>query len=150
MGPGFSGFGATVDWPGAHYLREHSDHFPKAKNVLSVRDADSWYQSMDNTIQPILRNSDDPYSIGKKLISEGVFGGKIDDRNYMIEVYKKNIADIQATFGQDRLLTYELGTGWDPLCQILRCKIPNEPYPYGNSSEQFEGNLAAVTSTPSG
>ncbi len=146
----FADFGATVDWPGAHYWRELSDHFPKAKIVLSVRDADSWYQSIDNTILPILRSSEDPDSIGQKLISEGVFGGEVDDRNHIVEVYKKHIADVQATFGQDRLLTYELGSGWDPLCQFLGCKIPDEPYPYGNSSEQFEGNVAAVTDTPSG
>tara|TARA_R110002096_G_scaffold74746_3_gene176932 strand:- start:8588 stop:9208 length:621 start_codon:yes stop_codon:yes gene_type:complete len=146
----FSGFGATVDWPGASYWRELSRHFPKAKIVLSIRDADSWYDSMDNTILPILRNSDDMESIGIKVISERVFAGKINDREHMIDVFNKNIAEIQAAFGTDRLLTYQLGSGWEPLCQFLGCEIPDEPYPFGNSSEQFEGKVAAVTNTPSG
>ena len=146
----FSDFSATVDWPAAYFWRELSDYYPEAKIILSVRDSDSWYQSMDNTILPILRSSTEPESIGVKLIAEGVFGGKIDDRDHMIEVYNKNIADIQATFGQDRLLTLGLGSGWDPLCQFLGCPVPNQPYPRGNSSDQFSDNVDAVTDTPSG
>jgi len=146
----FSDFHATVDWPAAYFWRELSDYFPNAKIILSVRDAESWYQSMDKTILPMLRTSEEPESIGIKLIAEGVFGGKINDREHMIEVYNKNIANVQSTFGQDRLLTVELGGGWDPLCQFLDCPIPDEPYPRGNSSDQFSGNAAAAMSTPSG
>ncbi|SDX94911.1 hypothetical protein SAMN05444358_1195 [Ruegeria halocynthiae] len=146
----FSEYNATVDWPGAYFWRELSAHFPKAKIILSVRDADSWYESMDNTILPILRNSDDPKSIGVKLIADGVFGGNIADRDHMVSVYKKNIADIQAEFGEDRLLTYELGSGWDPLCDFLGCPIPDQPYPRGNATDEFQRKVDAITDAPSG
>lgn len=146
----FSEYNATVDWPAAYFWRELSDHYPKAKIILSIRDADSWYQSMENTILQILRNSEDPESIGIKLIADGVFSGNITDRDHMIAVYKQNIADVQATFGPDRLLTLELGAGWKPLCQFLGCQIPDEPYPRGNSSDQFKDKVDAATSTPSG
>jgi len=105
---------------------------------------------MDKTILQILRNSEDPESIGMKLIADGVFGGNIADRDHMIAVYNKTISDVQAEFGSDRLLTYELGSGWEPLCEFLDCAIPDQPYPRGNASDEFQGNVDAVTNTPSG
>ena len=146
----FSDYIATVDWPAAHFWRELSTHFPKAKIILSIRDADAWYQSMSNTILPILENSEDPQSIGVKLIKDGVFGGEITDREHLIATFNKNTADVQAMFGNDRLLTLELGSGWEPLCEFLDCPIPNVPYPHGNSSDQFDQNVSDVTDTPSG
>jgi len=146
----FADYNATVDWPAAHFWRELSAYFPAAKIILSVRDADAWYDSMDKTILQILRNSEDPESIGMKLIADGVFGGNITDRDHMIAVYNKTISDVQAEFGSDRLLTYELGSGWEPLCEFLDCAIPDQSYPRGNSSEEFQGNVDAVTNTPSG
>jgi len=83
LGSSFFGFGATVDWPGAHYWRKLSDHYPKEKIVLSARDAESWNRSIEKSILPILPSSEDLEFIGFKLIAEGVFGGKIDNRMHM-------------------------------------------------------------------
>ncbi len=146
----FSEYRSTVDWPGAFFWRDLSEHFPKARIILSVRDADDWYRSMDKTILPILRTSDDPDSIGLKLIGDGVFGGRIDDRDHMISVYKKNISEVQAAFGPDRLLTYQLGSGWEPLCRFLACPVPDQPYPHANATDKFQTNIDAVTDAPSG
>jgi hypothetical protein len=52
----FDGFKATVDWPAAHYWRELAAHFPEAKILLTYRDAESWYASMEKTILTLLRN----------------------------------------------------------------------------------------------
>src|SRR6266700_2820133 len=41
---------ATVDWPGAAYWRELTDAFPQAKVILTVRDADRWFDSAVQTI----------------------------------------------------------------------------------------------------
>src|SRR5438105_7477889 len=46
----FSGFQATVDWPGSFFYRELVDAFPEAKVLLSVRDGESWERSMRETI----------------------------------------------------------------------------------------------------
>ena len=43
----FQDYQAAVDWPAAFYWRELSAHFPDAKIILSLRDADKWYASMD-------------------------------------------------------------------------------------------------------
>ena len=137
----FSGYGSAVDWPSAYFWRELSEYYPDAKVLLTVRSTDSWYESMTNTIFKTLKASTDPASIGLKLIGEGVFGGRLDDRAHAIAVYEKNIADVQAAFTQERLLTYHLGEGWEPLCQFLGEPVPNRgrlragPSPPGRSAD---------------
>lgn len=137
----FSGYQATVDWPAAFFWRELSALWPDAKILLTKRDADSWYRSMENTILKVLRESDDPDSIGERLIAQQVFGGNLKDRDHVISVYNQNIADVQAAFGPDRLLTYNLGDGWEPLCNFLGKPIPREPYPRGNEPGSFHATI---------
>jgi Sulfotransferase domain len=50
----FSGYRSQVDWPGARYWRELSQYFPKAKVILSVRDPDAWFDSVQATIAPFV------------------------------------------------------------------------------------------------
>ncbi len=132
----FAGFGATVDWPAARYWRELADFYPNAKILLTVRDAESWYASMDNTIFKFLRETDDPDTIGVKLIKHGVFGGDMS-RNHAIEIFNANTAAVQAAFPPERLLTYTIGDGWEPLCAFLDRPVPDEPYPHTNKPGDF-------------
>lgn len=146
----FSDFNATVDWPSAYYWRELSAHFPYAKIILSVRDSNSWWESMDKTIFKLLRKtSDDPGTIARKLIATDVFGGQINNRDHAISIYEQNTKDVQAAFGQDRLLTYEVGSGWAPLCDFLGCPIPDTPYPHGNKTEGFQERVDAAENATS-
>jgi hypothetical protein len=126
-----------VDWPTAYYWRELSDYYPDAKVLLTVRDAESWYESIAKTILKILEKLTDPDSIGLKMISEGVFHGRLDDREYAIDLYEKHNAAVREAIAPDRLLEYNLGDGWDPLCSFLGKPIPAEPYPQSNDGEEF-------------
>ena len=46
----FEGKDSIVDWPGSYHWRELMDVYPDAKVLLSVRDADSWFDSVSETI----------------------------------------------------------------------------------------------------
>ncbi|MGI3186254.1 sulfotransferase family protein [Nioella aestuarii] len=140
----FQGFRATVDWPSTHYWDVLADHYPEAKIILSVRDSESWFNSMQNTILPVLRDSTDPESFGTAVIRAQVFTGRLDDRDHIIGVYEDHIARVKATIPSERLLTYELGSGWGPLCAFLGCEAPSEPYPSGNRPDQFHEKIAAA------
>jgi len=134
----FAGFGSAVDWPSAAYWRETAAHFPDAKALLTVRDAEKWYDSINNTIFEIIRIKDDPATLAIGLIRDRVFGGNIEDRDHVIATYEKNVADVKAAFGPDRLLAYELGSGWDPLCNFLGLPVPDEAFPRVNSTAEFQ------------
>ncbi|MEM9631903.1 MAG: sulfotransferase family protein [Pseudomonadota bacterium] len=141
----FSDYRATVDWPAAFFWRELSAHFPEAKIILSVRDADGWYRSMDNTILKALRTGGNPDTVGQRLVAQRVFKGRLDDRDHIIAAYKKNTSDVQAAFDPNRLLTYELGSGWKPLCDFLGCEIPDDPYPRSNNADDFHRKFETVS-----
>ncbi len=148
----FQGYRAQVDWPGAAYWRELADHYPDAKVILSLRDPDSWYDSVQATIGPVmttLRGRHDSAHMNAiaemchSLIVEGIFGGRLDDREHAISAFNAHAADVQASISAERLLVYETGTGWDPLCDFLGTPVPDEPYPSTNSTKQFREGGAA-------
>ena len=138
----FAGYASAVDWPAAYFWRQLSAYYPDAKVLLTVRSAESWYESMSNTILKVLESSTDPDSVGLRMIGEGVFGGRLDDRAHAIAVYKKNTADVQAAIPRQRLLTYHLGDGWQPLCRFLDKPIPDSAFPRTNSTEEFKAMFA--------
>ena len=69
------------------------------------------------------------------------FGGNIDDRSHVIDVYNQHNAAVKAAFGPERLLEYQLGSGWEPLCKFLGLDVPDVAYPRGNSSAEFGPNI---------
>lgn len=140
----FDGFRATVDWPGARYWRDLAAHFPKAKILLTYRDPESWYASMKKTILTMLRDPNRTEGMAPRLARD-VFGGEVHDKHHVISVYNRNVAEVQAAFGADRLLTYELRSGWGPLCTFLDVDIPTEPYPRGNDSTRFHAKDQALS-----
>lgn len=132
----FDGFSATVDWPAAYYWRELAAHYPEAKILLTYRDAESWYSSMENTILTFLRDTENDQGMGPRLRRD-VFSGNVQDKDHVISVYQRNIAEVQAAFGPDRLLSYELGSGWGPLCNFLGLDTPSAPFPRSNDPASF-------------
>ncbi len=143
----FAGYRSAVDWPAAFFWRELSAYYGGAKILLTVRGAEGWYASMAKTIFHTLETSTDAASIGMKLIGERVFGGRYGDRYHAIAVYEKNTAEVQAALGPDRLLTYNLGDGWEPLCRFLEKPVPDIPYPRTNSAEEFNALIKAMGGT---
>ncbi len=118
--------------------------YPDAKILLTVRSAESWYESMSKTILKVLESSTDPDSLGLRMIGEGVFGGRLGDRAHAIAVYERNNAEVQAALPRQRLLTHHLGDGWQPLCRFLDKPIPDVAFPRTNSTEEFKAMLAEM------
>ena len=50
----FRNYRSQVDWPGARYWRELAAHFPKSKVILTIRDPEGWYESIQATVLPFL------------------------------------------------------------------------------------------------
>ena len=52
----FANYQASVDWPSARYWRELAEHFENAKVLLTIRNEDSWFDSVQRTIYPVMRD----------------------------------------------------------------------------------------------
>ncbi len=148
----FKGYQATVDWPACNYYRELADLYPDAKVLLSLRDADKWYDSCQNTIFRAMRmeHADAPpnlktqMSMARKLVVENTFGGNIDDRAHCIAVYNRHNETVRQVIPKDRLLVFQPSDGWDPLCAFLGVPVPEAPYPRVNTTEEFQQHFKQV------
>lgn len=133
----FSGYGAAVDWPSAYYWRELVTAYPEAKVLLTTRSPESWLASMEKTIFRVFRETPDPESVGETLIAEGTFEGRYDDPDHVMAVYRRHLVEVQDTILPERLLVFELGDGWGPLCDFLGVAVPDVPFPRTNSTAEF-------------
>lgn len=135
------GYESTVDWPGCTFYRELMEFYPDAKVLLTVRDSEKWYDSVYQTIYQFAYGQQDDTDVTDKLrptimrmIWGGTFDGRFDDRAHAIKVFEEHNATVQATVPADRLLTYQVGEGWDRLCEFLEVPVPEEPFPHVNDS----------------
>lgn len=152
----FAGYQATVDWPGCTYWRELAEHYPEAKVLLSVRDPQKWYDSVNNTIYYVSQLAMDPENmppamkerfhelprdgrrqIVNELIWVNTFGGRFEDRDYAISVFEKHNQAVRDAIGADRLLEYQVGQGWQPLCDFLGVPVPAADFPRVNDGASF-------------
>ena len=90
----FMGFAAAVDEPASCFWKEMSRAFPNALVILSVRDAQSWWESANNTIFNDVRNEAPP---GPPFVKDwhamviemtrSLFPDWVDDKKSAIEVF---------------------------------------------------------------
>jgi hypothetical protein len=137
----FAGYRSCVDWPSAYYWRELVARYPAARVILTYRSPESWWKSFESTILRSIRDDADPESLGISLIARQVFCGEPHNREKAIEFYNANVEAVQKTIPADRLLVYNLGDGWAPLCSHLGVEIPGQPYPKRNTTDQFRERL---------
>ena len=141
----FQGYRSQVDWPGARYWRDLAAHFPQAKVILTVRDPDAWFDSVQATIAPFLAARGTHQSPHMNAIAEmayrsieaQVFDNRMSDRAHATRVFRQHIAEVQSEVPGDRLLTFDLRDGWRPLCAFLDVDAPDMPFPKTNSSREF-------------
>ncbi|MBO6504782.1 MAG: hypothetical protein JJ850_05275 [Kordiimonadaceae bacterium] len=137
----FDGFAATVDFPASNYTFELAEAYPDAKIVLSVRDAERWFTSTQETIfSDTLKGLYQGSKWGRMLKAtiDDHLGGDLKDRNALVKAFNDHTARLQEAFGPDRLLVFEAKHGWAPLCEFLGVAEPTEPYPHINTKEEFD------------
>ena len=141
----FAGFEAAVDWPAAARYQELMEKYPDAKVILTARDADAWYESTRETIYALsnsipsimlflIPRARKILAMIQRLIWQGVFDGRFEEKQYAIDVYNRNVAEVLANVLGDRLLVHSAKEGWRPLCEFLDRPIPSQPYPHSNES----------------
>lgn len=142
----FADYRSQVDWPGARYWRELVEEFPNAKVVLSVRDPDEWFDSVQATIVPFLSargkhpnaHTNAIAEMGHETVVAQVFDGRMSERAHATGIFRRHIEEVQSEVPADRLLTYDLRDGWEPLCEFLEVEVPVIPLPKTNSSREFK------------
>ena len=68
------------------------------------------------------------------------FGDQFDDRDAMIGMYERHNAAVRFSIPSDRLLEWTATDGWPPLCDRLGLPVPDEPFPWTNTTEEFRAD----------
>jgi hypothetical protein len=149
---------AVTDIPSAYFYRELLEAYPEAKAILTVRDVDDWWRSIERHVNvlfpykpPKLFGYDsrqralgasprtDPGAENhfKMLLLNMVYGSTIA----LEYLYKKKYLDHNASVVNDvppeRLLVMDItaGDGWAKLCAFLGAPVPDLPFPHVHQSE---------------
>ena len=145
----FEGYAASVDWPGCAFWRELCAANPDALVLLSLRESpEVWWQSMENTIVPILSGppipGDPDGGRGQQMIRE-MFRTRLTpdwaDREAAIAAYERHLEEVRSEVPAERLVEWRTGEGWEPICAALGRPVPAVPFPHENSSGDFAGNV---------
>jgi hypothetical protein len=135
--PLLAGYQAIVDWPGAYFWRELTTAHPEAKVILTLRDPDRWYDSIQATIFSL---GDDELPAGpREMIFNRTFGNRLTDRGHCQAVFARHNQVVQESIAADRLRVFDVKEGWEPLCAFLGVPVPEqEPFPRVNDTAAFQ------------
>lgn len=150
----FHGYPSTVDWPGVAFWQELCAACPDAKVILTVRDPQRWYDSVYNTIYQLAQSEEgfdndlegDSYLLPtiRRMIWDGTFDGRFEEREHAIEVFERHNQQVRDTVSAERLLVYQVGQGWEPLCEFLGVDVPEEAFPHVNDTGSLPEMVSAI------
>ncbi len=136
---------ATVDWPGCTFYKELMATFPDARVILNVRDPESWYKSMNDTIYAAAMSFGDMPEMRERpatkmiqtIVWEGDLEGRFADKQRALEIFDQHNREVREYVPSERLLVFDVKQGWEPLCTFLGVDVPQQPFPHANDTESF-------------
>jgi Sulfotransferase domain len=146
---------STTDFPGCVFWPELIAAYPDAKVILTVRDSERWYESVQNTVVATMRSARElgdqndipdfgppPHMMDViRTVIASAFGDRIDDREHAIEAFERHNQRVREGVSPEQLLVYEVKQGWEPLCEFLGVEVPDEPFPHLNDAAEFVQRL---------
>lgn len=124
-------YDAVEDNPWPFIYREIDEHYKGSKFILTIRDSESWYKSVNNHIGD-LRDPMHEWIYGRKK------GLPKDDKTNAIMVYKKHNEAVLSYFynrpDDFLILDFSSGDGWSKLCNFLGKEIPGLDFPHINKA----------------
>ena len=139
----FDGYVACVDWPAGPLWQPISAAFPDSIILLSSRDPDAWWRSASSTIfQAIEERYCGPNAgdNGWTWMIQGMmsrFSEDWRDEDAAKAAFVAYNDEVRRTAPVDRLVEWQPGDGWQPICERLGVPVPNEPFPHTNTTEEF-------------
>jgi hypothetical protein len=141
----FAGYESMVDYPGAAFWRELAAYYPDAKILHSVRDPEAWFDSTQATIFSPTGIAATALATGQQpaasffMSFSAPFAAHMHDRAFMTDYFRRHTEAVKAAISPERLLVYDVGSGWEPLCRFFGVPVPDTPYPSENSRTNFVG-----------
>ncbi|VDP70662.1 unnamed protein product [Echinostoma caproni] len=153
----FKGYQLTTDHPGCVIYKQLMKMYPDAKVILTVRDPNTWIQSLRETVKPKrpLFGSGWLKTLKELIIltpgfehmtdqSVSLALGKnldLNDDEQMKQAFVRRNEEVKLVVPADRLLVFQVKEGWEPLCRFLGKPIPEVPFPHVNDRQSMKERL---------
>jgi hypothetical protein len=160
----YRGFQATVDSPGCFFWRKLAHAFPEAKVILSVRDPYAWQLSTQrgaavgeaqgdrSRIDPVMSAT-----IGRMDAAiEREWGSSLATPpgmtrdQFLRHQLVRHSEIVKSEIPPERLLVFQVGEGWGPLCRFLGVDEPAVAFPHENDLGDFARRVAGVVAASPG
>ena len=132
------------------------DRYSNAKIIHTTRDAESWFKSMTGTVfwaikptparmfgmlirlpfSSTLRKRLRILKFNERMISK-FFGKDYKNKEQVIRNFNEYDKEVYNSIPKERLLVYDVKSGWEPLCKFLNVPVPSIPFPKSNSKDEF-------------
>jgi hypothetical protein len=141
---------AAVDWPACAFWRELAAANPDAVVLLSTRSSpDAWWRSAHDTIFQVSKREippDAPPVFGaQRAMATDMFANTFtpgwEDESTAKRAYEAHNAAVRAEVAPARLVEWQPGDGWEPLCTALAVPVPDDPFPHVNSTADFRAMI---------
>ncbi|KAF2477675.1 uncharacterized protein BDR25DRAFT_299522 [Lindgomyces ingoldianus] len=146
-------FQVLSDFPVLGFTEEFIKMYPHAKVVLVERDLEKWYHSFSSQVIAasytwmvwIMLKILDPYFMRARpatlmlKMEYGMFNcsDRAGFEKNAKETYRKHYELVRRSVPKERILEYQLGSGWKPLCDFLGKPTPDGEFPFMNESKEF-------------
>jgi hypothetical protein len=141
------GYKAAVDWPACSYWEPLAAANPDAIILLSTRSsADAWWKSASETIFVLGdREAPDEMLRAHRAMALDMFANTFTpdwrDAAKSKAAYEAHNAHVRATAPADRLVDWQPGDGWEPICNALGLPVPDTEFPHVNSTADFRAMM---------
>ncbi|KAK0724925.1 P-loop containing nucleoside triphosphate hydrolase protein [Lasiosphaeris hirsuta] len=146
-------YDAVTDAPCCLFVEELAAAYPDAKVVLSVRDRDSWFRSMQTSVLEIIswrswtllayldREYSGPYwalfNRATEVWSAGLPPYAPSARPALLRTFDNHNHLVRRVIPKENLLEFRPSDGWEPLCKFLDMPVPDRKFPHINDSNGF-------------
>jgi len=145
-----AGYVATTDCPAIQFTGELLKLYPNAIVICTTRDKEGWWTSA----QALMRNTglwwlDIVFwpmptlryfgrwrdTIGMRLEKVYQTSRKNLDGPQLLEIHEDYVRRVVPA---EKLFFFNVKDGWEPLCKILNCPVPDEPFPRANDGQAMQ------------
>ncbi|KAJ5098952.1 hypothetical protein N7532_005953 [Penicillium argentinense] len=150
------GVKAVCDVPAACFAEELMDAYPNARVILTNRDTDAWFESVQKTLianaftrrasfisfLATITRSPNRWTRPVMMYALSDFFGGSFERNGR-QVYQEHYDRVRKMAAERKmeLLEYEVTDGWGPLCKFLGHDMPENPFPRGNDKQEVNTRI---------
>jgi hypothetical protein len=129
-------YDAVEDTPWFMIYKELDELIPNSKFILTIRDEDSWYESVKRHIGDV-RSANHEFVYGRGM------GVPKENRKNTIDVYNAHNKEVIEYFkhrpGDLLVMDFTKGDQWEKLCPFLNKEIPGVPFPHYNNFSKTAG-----------